>query len=58
MWARRDGGKRLRSVRWTVSVWAGREPAAGGKVAKMATVGSKMATRLPSTGLKMPKMAT
>ena len=35
-------------------------PGAGGqgKVAKMATMGSKMATRLPSTGLKMPKMAT
>ena len=31
---------------------------ARGKVAKMATVGSKVATRLPSTGLKMPKIAT
>ena len=29
-----------------------------GKVAKVARVGSKMATRLPSTGLKMAKMAT
>jgi hypothetical protein len=28
-----------------------------GKVAKVAKVGSKMATRLPSTGLKMAKMA-
>jgi hypothetical protein len=30
---------------------------AGGKVAKMATAESKMATRVPSTGLKMAKMA-
>jgi hypothetical protein len=29
----------------------------GGKVAKVARVGSKVATRLPSTGLKMAKMA-
>ena len=30
---------------------------AGGKVAKVAKAGSKVATRLPSTGLKMAKMA-
>ncbi len=28
-----------------------------GKVAKMATAGSKVATRLPSTGVKAAKMA-
>jgi len=32
--------------------------AAGGKMAKVARVESKMATRVPSTGLKMAKMAT
>ena len=34
------------------------DAAVGSKVAKMVTGRGKVATRLPSTGLKMPKMAT
>ena len=40
--------------------WGGEGGASGGvgKMAKVSKVGRKMATHLPSTGLKMAKMAT